>query len=166
MILGPDGRPAQILHSTRKLLRGAGNGTNTDAWPTISDDFRRLVPKLAHRNIVSYCLQGYANIGWMAEAIDGKAIASVGNHFQPVYRGTDPNGKTYEKWLRDEWCPNFEISGSYDWATGKYLESTNIDHSGDIGILFTYKGDPNRPWPVVQYISANRIRLRKDRRGS
>lgn len=158
IIYGPDNRPAST--GTNRLIHGSGNTPATESWPTIHEDFNKSVKVHERKFTVSASKKLYCNLGFIREAIEGKAIASTGNHLLPVYRGTDPNGKIWQDWLRNEWCPTCEITGELDWVTGKYLESTNVDHSGDIGILLTYRGDAKRPWPAIQYIPSHRIDFR------
>lgn len=158
LLYGPDGRPI----STRKFLNATQNGPNVESWPTLYEDINKSVPVYDRRFVVSANRKLAANVGFIRESIEGKAICVVGNSWMPVYRGEDRNwGAQAEKWLRESWLPNSEIRGDeYDWQTALYLEGTNIDHSGDIGILLTYKGDPERPWPCYQLVPAHRINFR------
>lgn len=157
LIYGPDGSPV----STSKFLNATQNGPNVESWPTLYEDISKSVPVYDRRFIVSANRKLYANRGTIREATDARAICSVGNAWLPTYGGSDPRGKAAEKWLREEWLPACEIRGSeYDWQTSLYLESTNIDHSGDIGVLLTYKGDPEYPWPCFQLVPAHRIGFR------
>ena len=157
ILYGPSGQPVQ---SSRKLIHGAGNTPTTESWPTVYEDFKNSVPVHSRHFTVSACRKLFSNLGFIREAVEGKAIASVGNHFMPTYNGSDPNGKIWEKWLRETWCPTAELSGQIDWATGRFLESTNVDHSGDIGVLLTYRGGGETKWPCIQYVAAHRINFR------
>lgn len=148
------GRQSQFLNATQ-------NGPNVESWPTLYEDINKSVPVYDRRFIVSANRKLYANRGTIREATDARAICAVGNAWLPSYLGSDPKGKAAEKWLREEWLPQCEIrGGEYDWQTSLYLESTNIDHSGDIGVLLTYKGDPSYPWPCFQLVPAHRVNFR------
>ncbi len=157
LLYGPDGFPV----STKKFLNATQNGPNVEPWPTLFEDINKSVPVYDRHFLVSASRKLYANVGFVREACDARAICSVGNAWLPKYQGSDPKGKAAEKWLRDEWLSNCEIRGAeYDWQTALYLESTNMDHSGDIGVLLTYKGDKDYPWPCFQLVPAHRVRFR------
>jgi hypothetical protein len=158
ILYGPNGQRI----SSRRFLNATQNGPNVESWPTLYEDINKSVPVMDRRFVVSANRKLAANVGFIRESIEGKAICVVGNSWMPIYQGADREwGAKAETWLRDEWLPNSEIrGGEYDWQTALYLESTNVDHSGDIGILLTYKGDPARPWPCYQLVPAHRIGFR------
>jgi len=158
LLYGPDGRPI----SSRKFLNATQNGPGVESWPTLYEDINKSVPVYDRRFLVSANRKLAVNVGFVRESLEGKAICTIGNAWAPSYQGKDRAwGSLAEAWLRNEWLPNSEIRGDeYDWQTALYLESTNIDHSGDIGILLTYKGDPDRPWPCFQLVPAHRIAFR------
>ena len=158
LLYGPSGQP---ISTNRRFLHASGNTPAHEPWATVYEDIDKSIKPQDRHFVVSSARKLYANLGFVREAIDGKALASFGNAFLPRYIGKDAWGKTAQAWLRDEWCPAPEIrGGEFDWATLKFLESTNVDHSGDVGILLTYKGDPARPWPTLQMVPAHRIALR------
>jgi hypothetical protein len=152
------GRP--IASGYGKLLEATKPGPNVPLQTTVWEDIDKSVKGYEWRNLVSAGRKLYTNFGPFRAAADDKAAYSIGQSFIPSFFGDDKEwGAQATAWLIDEWFPLAEIRN--DWWTTLFLASTNVDHSGDCGVLYTERGG----MPSLQLIPAHRIGARWNQEG-
>jgi hypothetical protein len=150
MIVDQFGKPFPVIR--RGFLNGTQSVRNLPDIPTIFEDIERSVPPFEWKSLVSAGRKLYINFGPFRAAADDKASYSIGNAFLPTYYGKDKEwGEKASRWLNEQWLPTCELRN--DWWTTLFLASTNIDHSGDVGVLFTERDG----FPMLQLIPAHRI---------
>lgn len=159
MILNEFGYPIQTIN--KRFIDGVAGSPAHPQLPTLNQDINRLIIPFERQNLQSTGRRLYANMGFVKGIVDDRTQGAIGTAFTPVFAGCDSDwGHIAQAWLHDEFLPFCEIRN--DWHTFLFLLSTNIDHSGDCGVLFTQ--DLNG-MPRVQLIPPHRIGFRGDQNG-
>jgi hypothetical protein len=145
---------------SRKQLRGSErNGAHRPAEPTDLRGIDEAVNYHDHAQLITASRVLFANHGVLKAAVKDKATWSVGDHWRPIYRGTDTAwGRQATAWLR-RWMLAPDVRGaSMDWATLLYLNSVALDRDGDILVVFARDMDGKA---LIQHIPAIKVGQRQ-----
>ena len=125
--------------------------------PAEQQGTRRAISKYDWQRSLAISRQLYAQMGFIQGAVWQKALYSVGNAWQPEFRGEDSDwGDEAEEWVRD-WMDVADIRGEpFDLQTDLFLDSIAFDRDGDSVMLLVKDGDQ----PRVQFVSAHRVATR------
>lgn len=110
--------------------------------------------------LVSDSRKLFTNLGPAKAAIVDKSVYSFGRAWLPQFAGTDKDfGDEAAAFLRDEFYPLCDLSGSGDFQTQLHLASVAMDRDGDVAILLTEDSHGNAR---IQLIPSHLIGARKE----
>lgn len=138
-----------------RFLDAADQYANNQIWYPPPRDFDRDVSPYDYQVTVAASRRLYANMG-VAHIVDDKAMYSVGNAWLPKYTGKNRKwGEKAAQLLCEKYYPISSVRGpNFDFRKCLYLDSVNMDVSGDYGILLVKTKDG---WPQTQRIPSHRI---------
>jgi capsid protein len=103
----------------------------------------------------------FANLGPAKAPIVDKAQYSFGRAWNPIFEGNDLQwGNKAIAYLKDEFYPLCDLSGSGDFQTQLFLGSVAVDRDGDVGILLTEDANGGAR---IQLIPSHMIGSRTDK---
>lgn len=131
---------------------------------TKAEAFHKGFTYFDHKTLMSASRRLWANFPIIKSASYQKTRHSVGRAFDPVFLGEDTNwGAQATSWLTDEWYSLCNVRGpQFDFKTSAFLESTEIDRSGNVGTILTQTPSG---YPKFQHVSAHRIGMRNGSSG-
>lgn len=98
----------------------------------------------------------YSNFAPVAGAMHEKAQTAVGQHWLPIYHGTDESwGRAATEWLR-EFLKIMDVRGCpFDWVNDLTIASIALDRDGELFLMPIR--DPKTGWPSFQFFEGHQI---------
>lgn len=135
----------------------AAQWDSTRPWePTERKDIADLIPANDRQTILSQARRIYINFGPIKNAVNQRAMYSVGRAFVPKYAGKDTAfGEIAAEWLNQTFYAIGDVRGGmHDLKTNLFTWSSSIDVDGEVFILLT---QTKEGFPKYQSIPAHRI---------
>lgn len=156
ILFGPNGKPVSSVN-TSLYPSTRNNPRSVRQRPILNRDMRRNVGSSLRKELVNNSRLLYGRLGNLGTAITDKNWWAFGDAFDPHYTGTNATwGQVATEFLRDQFFPNCDRLGRYDYKTCLYLSGIAWDRDGDDLMLLT-EDDNGSGFPKLEFIPATRI---------